>query len=226
MKPKTFIAKAKTLLNDYKQKEPATYAAAQQAAGSILILDGLIGIENPLGHKKRHGIFGALLGVVFGIVFMLAPTWFGDMSGISKMTASTTGTVVSVSNNSSDNTCAVTAKYTVGSTEYTRQSSSSGSSECGSSAGESIVVKYNPNQPASWSSSVTTVNNFLKLFTYMGVIIIISSLITFVIRLTSIIVGWKLLQDGRALAKTLPGSITIGNLIESLKKQFTEAVIT
>lgn len=59
-----------SFLEPYKTKEPAVYAAAEQALGAILITDGLIGINNPFGRKHRNGILGALGGVVIGVIFM------------------------------------------------------------------------------------------------------------------------------------------------------------
>jgi hypothetical protein len=51
---------AVNFLEPHKEKGPATYAAAEQAIGAILITDGFIGIDNPFGSKKRPGIFGTL----------------------------------------------------------------------------------------------------------------------------------------------------------------------
>jgi hypothetical protein len=43
---------AQQFLGNYKSKNPATFAAAQQAIGGLLILDGFIGIDNPSGVKN------------------------------------------------------------------------------------------------------------------------------------------------------------------------------
>jgi hypothetical protein len=88
--------KAINFLEPYKAKGPATYAAAEQAIGAILITDGFIGIDNPFGQKGRPGIFGTIGGMVFGVIFMFIPTFFGNISGINDMTAVTSAKVVSV----------------------------------------------------------------------------------------------------------------------------------
>ncbi len=38
-------------LSQYETANPASYAAALQAVGGLLILDGFVGIDNPLGEK-------------------------------------------------------------------------------------------------------------------------------------------------------------------------------
>lgn len=50
---KSIKGRAGQFLGNYKQQNPATFAAAQQAVGGLLILDGLVGIDNPLGGKKE-----------------------------------------------------------------------------------------------------------------------------------------------------------------------------
>ncbi len=77
---------AKNFLEPYKQRGPATFSAAQQAVGGLLILDGFIGIDNPVGGKKRPGIFGTLSGVFLGVMFMLIPTFFGGIIGLNTIT--------------------------------------------------------------------------------------------------------------------------------------------
>lgn len=57
--------KAINFLEPYKAKGSATYAAAEQAIGAILITDGFIGIENPFGQKNRPEIFGSLMGIAW-----------------------------------------------------------------------------------------------------------------------------------------------------------------
>jgi hypothetical protein len=48
----TLKNKAKSFLSQYEQKDPATFAAAQQAIGGLLILDGFTGIDNPFEGKS------------------------------------------------------------------------------------------------------------------------------------------------------------------------------
>ncbi len=219
---------AQSYLAQYQQRDPATYAAAQQAVGGMLILDGFIGIDNPLGGKKRSGIFGTFMGIVLGIIFMFVPVIFNNLSGFDKMTATTNATVVSVgtqsAGQSSSSACSLTAKYTVNGTEYTQTSSGSSSSNCSKTVGSSLVINYDPQNPGAWSADTKTVGMFINVFFWVGLFVAISSVITFVIRLVSIIFGWKILKSGRALAKTLPEGTNLGSVIDEIKRHFTSTV--
>ena len=224
--------KAINFLEPYKTKGPATYAAAEQAIGAILITDGFIGIDNPFGQKKRPGIFGTIGGIVLGVIFMFIPTFFGNISGINDMTAVTSATVVSVgqanytrnSNGSSSASCPLTVSYSVNSQEYTNQSSISSSNYCSLSAGQIITINYNPANPGSWAYGAKTISNFLQIFFWAGLLALISSIITFFIRLFSIIFGWKLLKDGRKNAASLPAGTNLQTMIAEIKQNFVSLI--
>ena len=231
MKLGNLKSEAQAFLNKYKDKDPAAYAAAQEAVGGLLILDGFVGIDNPFGGKKRAGIFGTLIGVAVGVVFVLAPTFFGNLSGINKMTATTNATVVSVgqpqvSTSSSANSthtsssCSATVRYSVNGKQYVQTSSVSSSSMCSYTPGGVVQINYNPNNPGQWASDVKTIHTILKLFFWAGLVVVLSSLVTFFIRLFSIIFGWKLLKNGRSLAKTLPPGTDLTTAIDQIKHEF------
>lgn len=220
---------ATSYLAQFKKDEPARYAAAQQAIGGLLIVDGFIGIDNPLGGKKRPGIFGTLTGAAFGAIFMVASIFVGNLSGINNMTAKTSGQVVSVgapssSSSSGGSTCSVTVKYTVDGKQYQSPSSSSSSSNCQLSMGETISLNYNPDKPARWSNDAVLFKIIFQVFFYVGLFVVASSLVTFVIRVISIIFGWKLLRDGRKLASTLPNGIELGKMISEIKEDFSKNI--
>ena len=223
---------AEGFLNQYRTGNPASYAAALQAVGGLLILDGFIGIDNPLGNNKRSGIFGSLIGVVVGLVFVFGTGFFGNLFGINKLTATTTATVVSVSqqtrtgNDDSGSSCIATAKYTVGGKEYTQTASSGSSSACSLTVGSNIDINYDPNNPGSWAYDLATVKTVLKIFPIVGAIVAITSLFTFVIRLLSIIFGWKLLKTGRALAKTLPAGTDLSTVKNEIRQNFAQHLIS
>ncbi len=137
MKFRNLKSAATNFLDKYKNESPATYAAAEQAVGGLLILDGFIGIDNPLGGKKRSGIFGTLFAIGFGAIFLFVATKFTTISGVDKLTASTSATVVSVGQPSSSTdsnghsstsggACSATVKYNVNGKDYTQASSLSG----------------------------------------------------------------------------------------------------
>ncbi|MFA6295090.1 MAG: DUF3592 domain-containing protein [Candidatus Paceibacterota bacterium] len=221
---------AVNFLEPYKTKGPATYAAAEQAIGAVLIADGFFGIENPFGAKKRPGIFGTFSGMILGIVFILVPGFFGEMTNIKNMTATVPAVVVSVgdrvrsSSSSGGSTCTLAVRYTVDSQEYIKQSSMSSSNYCSLSAGQSIVINYDPNNPDSWVYGEKTISTFLNVFFWAGVFVLISNIATFFIRLFSIIFGWKLLRDGRKNAATLPPGTNLGTIINEIKQNFVSSI--
>ena len=219
-------------LDPYKEKGPATYAAAEQAIGAILITDGFIGIENPFGRKKRPGIFGTIGGIILGIVFMFVPTIIGNVSGISSMTETTSAMIISVgqptytknSDGQSSSTCSFSASYLVNGKEYTWPSSISSSDSCALSQGQTITINYNPANPSSWVYGAKTITGILTVFFWVGLLALISSVITFFIRLLSIIFGWKLLRDGRKNAANLPAGTSLQTVINEIKQNFTASV--
>ena len=223
---------AEAFLEQYKQKEPAVYAAAEQAIGGLLITDGLFGIPNPFGGKKRPGIFGAVGGVLMGVVLLFVPVFIGNISGINSMTATTSATVVSVgipspttsSNANGGTACSLTVSYSVNGTQYTKPSALNSSSNCALTQGQVITINYNPANPGSWAYGTKTIGMFLWIFFGVGILIIIASAITFVIRLLSIIFGWKILKDGRKNAAALPADTNFQTMVEEIKKNFVGSV--
>lgn len=225
---------AKQFLDNYKSENPATFAAAQQAIGGLLILDGFVGIDNPLGGKKRSGIVGSLVGVLVGLMLVFGVNFIGSLFGINKLTATTTATVTNVSqptgsdttNNSSGGSCTPQATYTVAGKEYTQTASSGSSSACSLTQGQTININYDPNSPGAWAYDLNTVKTVLKLFPVFGAIIAVASLVTFAIRLFSIIFGWKLLRSGRALAKTLPPGTDLSTIKNEVGQNFAKSVFS
>ncbi len=219
---------AENYLDQYKTSNPASYAAAQQAVGGILILDGFIGIDNPLGNNKRSGIFGSLIGIVIGLAFLFGSGFLGNLFGINSLTATTTAEVVSVSqpnktgSNNSGGACTATAKYLVDNKEYSNIASGGSSSSCSLTAGQKININYNPNSPGDWAYDLATTKKILKVFPIAGAIVALASLITFSIRLLSIIFGWKLLKNGRALAKTLPTGNDLTTIKNEVRRNFAQ----
>lgn len=219
-------------LEQYKQREPAQYAAAQQAIGGLLILDGFIGIDNPFAGNKRSGIFGTIGLMLFGALFMFVPTLFGNITGANKMTAQTNAQVVSVgapqtttdSDGDTSTTCGLTVKFTVDGKDYQGPASSNSSSNCNKQVGQNISIDYNPADPSQWMTDRQMMMSFLGIFFFVGLFILLTGVVTFFIRLLSIIFGWKLLMSGRRLAKTLPSGIDMGAMINDIKRDFTKIV--
>lgn len=216
-------------LDSYKAKGPASYAAAEQAIGAVLIADGLFGIENPFGQKKRPGIFGTFSGMILGIVFILIPGFIGTMTNVKNMTSTVSAIVVSVGNivrsgNSGGGTCGLEVRYVVDGQEYIKQSSISSSDQCSLSVGQAIDINYDPKNPNSWAYGAGSIGIFLKVFFWAGILLLISSIVTFFVRLFSIIFGWKLLRDGRRNAAALPAGTNLETIISEIKQNFVSSI--
>jgi hypothetical protein len=168
--------------------------------------------------------------MILGIAFILVPGFIGTITNIKNMTETAPAVVVSVgdrvinSGSKGSGTCTLAVRYIVGGQEYTKQSSMSASNYCSLSAGQAIVVNYDPNNPDSWAYGTKTIGNFLRIFFWAGVLALISSIITFFIRLFSIIFGWKLLRDGRKNAATLPPGTNLGTIINEIKQNFVSSI--
>lgn len=218
-------------LEQYRVNSPATYAVAQQAIGAVLIADGLFGIDNPLGGKKRPGIFGTISRIILGVVFMLVPTFANNITNVKNMTAMTSAEVVSISYASESGpdgtvsrSCSFMASYTVDGREYRRQSLMSSSSYCSLSEGQLIDINYDPSNPGSWIYDVKSFSMVLGIFFWIGLIFLVSSIVTFAIRLVSIVFGWKLLRAGRKNASNLPEGINLQAMIVEIKQNFIGSV--
>ncbi len=221
---KSLKKQAQGYLSQYKNENPEKYAAALQAIGGVLIADGLVGLENPFGSKKRSGIFGTLLAMGLSIVFMLVPVFLNRISGIDKLTEKTTATIQAV-NRGADNSCSVTATYTVNGKSYTQNSSYSSSELCTLVQGSTAEIDYNPDNPGAWGYNTGTISFVINIFFFAGLAFLLSSLFTFTVRLLSIIFGWKLLREGRKLAASLPsGSADLSGLINDIKDSFKKVV--
>jgi hypothetical protein len=78
-------------------RDPKNQGNVMLGAGGILVADGLVGLDNPFaGRNRRPGIFGALLIIVVGLVFVVGGVWALRASGPIPGGITTTGHVVDV----------------------------------------------------------------------------------------------------------------------------------
>jgi hypothetical protein len=185
--------------------DPYIKGRAMEVAGGALVADGLIGLENPLsGKRKRAGIFGAFMLIVFGVV------WVAISLGIAGSTKpyaggeTTTGTVTAInrgvsSGSNGSTSCSATVAYEVNGTRYEVGTSYSSSDLCSRSVGSTVDVSYRPDAPDAGRPLFP--QGFLKWFPPIGYFVIVVGVFTFFLRLAELSVGAWLFFKGRALAK-------------------------
>lgn len=180
---------------------------AAQLAGGALIADGLIGLENPLKRKQsRVGIFGSLVPIVVGVIFLFVATTFLSEMTPYKDGVMTTGNVTDVNRSTSRDsdgnqttTCGVIVDYEVDGVKYTVQSSYSSNSFCGLQ-GRSIEVSYRPEVPAEGRIITGETKLVRNIFFWSGLFAVVSGLGLFVVRLGSIVFGVWLFFWGKKRA--------------------------
>jgi hypothetical protein len=112
----------------------------------------------------------------------------------------------------------------VNSKTYVGQPTITTGSGCDYQVGQSLIINYNPDNPHKWATDPQAIKNVLKFFPIVGGLVFLVSLVTFAIRLLSIIFGWKILRSGRALAKTLPPGTNLETAIGEIKKEFSHSL--
>jgi hypothetical protein len=174
-----------------------------------------------------------LIGIFFGLVFVFGTAIVANLFGINKMTAVTQAQVVEVGprqvernsdGSTSGGSCSLTAKYTVSGKEYTQAASIESGSNCELKQGQTISVNYDPSNPSKYVYDLGSVKAFMKVFPIIGGIFVVVCSFTFLVRLISIIFGWKLLKNGRALAKTLPAGTNIESIKNEIKENFAKSI--
>jgi hypothetical protein len=77
--------------------DPYVQGRAAQIAGTALVADGLVGLENPLNAKKsRMGIFGAMVMIAVSVVMMFVLSGMVESNKPYEGGSSVVGTVVDV----------------------------------------------------------------------------------------------------------------------------------
>lgn len=140
------------------------------------------------------------------------------------MTEKTQATVVSVQRSSDSGACSAVVSYFVGGQKYEQSSSYSSSDMCALTQGSTIEISYDPNQPGKWGYNPGTIKNFLRIFQGAGILVVVSSFFTFIVRFLSIYFGWKLLKDGRKNAANLPAGTNLQTMIDEIKGNFTASI--
>jgi hypothetical protein len=189
---------------------PASAAAspppvpASVAAGGALLVDGLVGLPSPNGH--RRGVFSSLNGIALGLVFValsfIVPS--GTTTPANK-SATATGAVTRVQisqggppasgSTPTPSTCVPVAEFGVSGKTYTTASGPVGFLPCPWRVGQQVAVAYDPASPAGAMIPNQEWAHYLPwIFAGFGALMTIGSLISFVCSFAELSAGGFLLM--------------------------------
>ena len=223
------IDQAKQVLNEYESRDPHLAGQIRRGVGGVLIADGLVGLENPFdGKKTRPGILGSLIGIIFGVPFLFIGLF---IAGTGADTDSvTTGTVSQLSvSNSGDSgpTCTITATYKVDGKEYVKTAAISSSGDCSKSVGTPVEVKYNSANPAEAEVGPSSFW-FGLIFVGAGLLVMVTGILTFLIRAASIIFGIMIYRSGSKMVAANPARSSdtdIAATVGQAKEKITNFIV-
>ena len=218
------IDKARETLSRYESRDPHTAGQVRRTVGGVLIADGLTGLENPFDdNKTRPGLFGALGAVLFGVVLLVGvPLLFGLFTPDTN--SETTGTITTVNTGTGSKggaVCSLIAEFTVNGQTYSAPSPGSSSTACNKRPGDTVTVLYDSADPSRATVDEPVLNVLRWVFGGVGVLVIITGLITTVIRAASIVVGVSLWRSGSRMMRDNPGTGD-SDLVNQARRAITE----
>lgn len=193
---------------DNWSNDPAARGAAKIAAGTALIAEAVFGLRsraaatmrpNRDGHKQIHGIFGAVLGVILGTVFVVSGFWVAPSPSPDEVTAE--GFIVDVNtgrNSDGDTMYTPVIEFTDG--KGLQHRFTPGYSQGNRpSLGSSVTVGYSPDNPMGTARRTDGIAGYFHwIFIGTGALVTLGALFDLVIRLVMIYFGVKLVRSGRA----------------------------
>lgn len=220
------VGKAKDVVAEYDAQSPHTAGQVRQTIGGLLIADGLVGLENPLGGRSRPGIFGHMFQALFGLIFVVVG--FSVHAMISpEGDATTTGTITKViySTGEDGNTCSLTAEFWVGDVPYRAATTHSSSSFCSENVGGTVDIRYDSANPADADIDDNVLTWFILIFPAAGLLVMIPSLVGLTFSAAAIFFGWRLLRTGRAMSAANPATTTDQGIVAEAKEKFLAMVV-
>jgi hypothetical protein len=178
--------------------EPYVRGRAAQLAGTALLADGLVGLENPVGKNSRLGIFGGLVMLIIGILALGPVGSFAEGFDPYADGTPVVGTVATVTAPSGDgNTCSITYTYEFDGQSYTRAAGYSSSGLCERYVGEPLEVSVSPAAPAAGRLITTGGTLAATWIPRAPWLLILGGAWTVLVRAVQIVVGIRLLLWGR-----------------------------
>lgn len=199
--------------------EPAVRARAAQVAGTALIADGLVGLENPLGEHSRSGILGGIVMTVLGVVLLGPAATFGASFGAHPDGETVMGSVSSVGLPQGDGgSCSMTFRYDFAGQTYERSPGWSGSGLCDLVVGDPVEVSVVASDPAR-GRLVTGGTGLAAIWIPRAPwLFIVLGAWTTLVRLVELVVGTWLLLWGRRTARALRGTPVDDAIVAELKR--------
>lgn len=186
--------------------DPAARAAAKQATGAVLVAEGVTGvIRRTAGNvgrratgrdtnRGRGGLLGGILGIAIGVVFMVVGSFMSPPDDLIEVPGEISN-VIETTNSDGDRAYRAEYVYEVDGRVYEATSSMTSSSR--PAVGTSVTIGHPPQDPAAGQRVDGIEGSAHRLFFWVGVFVVVTSLISLVISIALIVVGIKLFRDGR-----------------------------
>ena len=186
-----------SVLHDTVDEVKEHKTGATQVAGAALVLDGLVGIDNPLTGRQRAGVFGALVAALVGVgVIVLALTVVKPTVGPGYL--HTTATVDHYNTSLTNGKTEYTAVYSYLDRNAVRHELvSSMSSSSRPTIGSVQSVAYDPEHPDNAVITSGFEGNMWKYMVGFGALFVVVGLGTFIVRVVTLGVGIGLLLKSR-----------------------------
>ena len=190
---------------DQHRSDASTQSATKEAAGAVLIAEGIVGIENPFTSRSRGGLYSSLIGVLVGVgLFFYAPivgsllTGDADDVRVDGVVVDSIEVVTTQDDGTELTMWQPVLEYVDPATESTYTYRSSNNENERPRVGDTAQMAFPAENPAgaivveSWGQWVR------RGIVALGVFIVITGITTFVMRAGALVAGFHLLRNGRA----------------------------
>lgn len=220
------IGQAKSVLAKFETGAPHTAGQVRMAVGSVLVADGLVGLEDPFdGKKARPAVLGALAHAAFAGIFLFAGLFV--LGALDHYDATTTGTVSWVSEPTrADDSGACTAKalFDVDGKAYTAVSDSPARAFCNLRLGTEIGVWYDTADPSKSMVGEPVANPVAWVFVAAGAALLFGALVTLTLRVAAIVFGVMLIRSGRRMVAENPKSHGDAGLVVEARRAIVNLI--
>jgi hypothetical protein len=180
--------------------DPQTMAAGKEAAGAALIVDGLVGLENPFdGKKTRAGVLGSFGIVPLGVILIAVGIMVGSGLGASGHDVVVDGVIVDFifEPSESNSLYRPIVSYTDPATGTEYEIEARWSSAVAPTNGSTTPGAFSPDDPAN-GKAIAGFAAWIKWgLILLGIAVALTGLVRTALRLGSIFLGFKLFFSGR-----------------------------